>query len=126
MKQFMFTKTNKMIKKLLLIICLFVGLNTFAQNRLEFNQVLNISSTGTTNYSLDTVPQNKVWKITSVISEHVLTHVKPVINNITLMDPTLRTFPYWLKEGGVIGVDNNPSYNFILEFSIIEFNIISD
>jgi len=114
------------MKKTLLIICLFVGLNTVAQNRLEFNQVLNISSTGITNYSLDTVPQNKVWKITGFVSDNSHSLVRPVINNVPLGELSQPTFPYWLKEGGVIGVWTNPSYTLFLEYSIIEFNVVTD
>ena len=116
-----------MIKKTLLILCLFVGLNTVAQNRLEFNQVLNIASTGITNYSLDTVPQNKVWKITGFISDNDISLIRPVINNVALGDsPQIHPFPYWLKEGGVIGVWTNPTYTLFLEYSIIEFNVVTD
>jgi hypothetical protein len=86
MKQFMFTKTNKMIKKLLLIICLFVGLNTVAQNQLQFNRVIDtvLSITIPTGLNLNTTvngtltsgitygdfisPTNgKVWKIESIM-----------------------------------------------------------
>ena len=107
-------------KNILLIACLFVGLNTVAQNRLEFNQVLNISS-NTTNNSIDTVPQNKVWKITGYsrsISGN--SGAKPILNGVSLEEMTV---PYWLKEGGVIGTwTYNSSYFY--SFNIIEFNIV--
>jgi hypothetical protein len=108
-------------KKTLLILCLFVGLNTVAQNRLEFNQVLNISS-NTTIYSLDTVPQNKVWKIIGSAAQDNTNYCKPIINGV--ISYTI-TYPYWLKEGGVIGVWSN-GLSKTFEFSIIEFNVVSD
>ena len=109
-------------KKTLLIICLFVGLNTVAQNRLEFNQVLNIANTGTTNYSLDTVPQNKVWKIIGSAAQDNSNYCKPIINGVISYSIT---YPYWLKEGGVIGVWSN-GLSKTFEFSIIEFNVVTD
>jgi hypothetical protein len=108
-------------KKTLLILCLFVGLNTVAQNRLEFNQVLNISS-NTTIYSLDTVPQNKVWKITGSAAQDNTNYCTPIINGVIF---NTITYPYWLKEGGVIGVWSN-GLSKTFEFSIIEFNVVSD
>ena len=111
-------------KKLLLIFFLFVGLNTFAQNRLEFNQVINISS-NTTNYSLDTVPQNKVWKITGIAAGNSTAYARPIINNNDINQEYI-TYPYWLKEGSIIGAWINSNYPNNLEFSIIEFNIITD
>jgi len=65
-------------KNTLLIICLFVGLNTFAQNRLEFNQVITYDTTmidpvgpHTFNLISETliVPAGKVWKM-----EYLSTH----------------------------------------------------
>ena len=64
-------------KKLLLIICLFVGLNTFAQNRLEFNRVLDTIITVNTGSSYVSVypkyigetlspAAGKVWKINNI------------------------------------------------------------
>ena len=124
MKQFMFTKTNKMIKKLLLIISLFVGLNTVAQNRLEFNQVINISSS-TPFAAVDTVPQNKVWKIVGAFGTHE-TYCNIWINGES-MNHTTYYFPFWIKEGGIVGAWVNPLYSTNkLEISIIEFNIVSD
>ena len=111
-------------KKILLILCLFVGLNTFAQNRLEFNQVINISS-NTTNYSLDTVPQKKVWKITGIAASNSNPYARPIINNNDIGQEYI-TYPYWLKEGSIIGAFINSNYFNTLEFSIIEFNIIID
>ena len=124
MKQFMFTKTNKMIKNTLLIFFLFVGLNTVAQNRLEFNQVINISS-DTPASDKDTVPQNKVWKIVGAFSTNS-SYTNIWINGLN-MDPNSYYFPYWLKEGEIVGATENWQYaTNQLEISIIEFNIITD
>ena len=116
-------------KKTLLMACLFVGLNTFAQNRLEFNRIVSLSGSlaGGQIMQLDTVPQNKVWKIINFVSNYQIgPYARPVINNINVnVDPSF-ICPYWLKEGGVIGIWINPQYASSLELSIIEFNIITD
>ncbi|MEC9209751.1 MAG: hypothetical protein VX762_04925 [Bacteroidota bacterium] len=77
------------MRKTLLIFCLFVGLNTVAQNRLEFNQVINIDTT--ISYSQGNsygsflvfsseyeVPADKVWKVV---------HVKEILINDTKVEP---------------------------------------
>jgi len=112
-------------KKTLLIICLFVGLNTVAQNRLEFNQVLTIdsnytvthgSSTGFVNYGdYYYVPTGKVWKILSYVVTGA-TQNRLEINDIEMF-PQLHTsggggtlmvavepvhLPIWLKSGDKI------------------------
>tara|TARA_B110000211_G_scaffold63613_1_gene72896 strand:- start:177 stop:506 length:330 start_codon:yes stop_codon:yes gene_type:complete len=105
-------------KKTLLIFFLFVGINTVAQNRLEFNQVINISS-NITNYAIDTVPQNKVWKIAGLATTNNVNYSRPIINGATIESLSL---PYWLGEGESIGVWVGTSSS--IEFSIIEFNIV--
>ena len=54
-------------KHTLLIAFLFIGLNSFAQNRLEFNQIVSISGPlSSAGYSqLDTVPIGKAYKVTA-------------------------------------------------------------
>ena len=113
-----------MIKNTLLIFFLFVGLNTVAQNRLEFNQVINISS-DTPASDRDTVPQNKVWKIVSALSTNEgSTNIW--INDVN-MNFSSYYFPYWLKEGGIVGAEENYQYRSNkIEISIIEFNIVTD
>jgi hypothetical protein len=77
MKRFMFTNTNKMIKHTFLILCLFVGLNTVAQNQLQFNRVIDtilVVDIGATAIDVSTKhigetlspPSGKVWKINNI------------------------------------------------------------
>lgn len=140
-------------KKTLLIFCLFVGLNTFAQNRLEFNQVLTIDSNYTVTHGASTgfvnygdsyyVPTGKVWKILSYVVTGA-TKNRLEINDIE-MEPQLYSsgsgatsmvavepvhLPIWLKSGDKIRykfVNNSqqPNNTFYAKFflSIIEFNI---
>ena len=129
-------------KKTLLIICLFGGINSFAQNRLEFNQVVTIDSS----YSIPSVPNyydyygdyyyvpsGKVWKVESFSSNGYFQ-----INDVTLIgrvftntgvDPI--SFPIWLKSGDKIRYSNyyhNSASNVGIEFfiSALEFNIVTD
>ena len=142
-------------KKTLLIICLFVGLNTVAQNRLEFNQVVTIDTNyiwqagygNWTHYtSYHYVPAaGKVWKIESSASNGYLE-----INDVDVagrlyyagggntqnvaIEPV--SFPIWLKSGDKIrygfsgSCSNANTYicpSTIRHFiSIIEFNVVSD
>ena len=129
-----------MIKKTLLIFCLFVGLNTVAQNRLEFNQVVtidssySISTTGTTYYYGDYyyVPFGKVWKVESFSSNgdfqiNDVDILGRVYSNIGI-DPI--SFPIWLKSGDKIRYSNYYQHpgNAGIEFfiSALEFNIVTD
>jgi hypothetical protein len=119
-------------KKILLMFFLFVGLNTFAQNRLEFNRIVSLSGSITQAQSiqLDTVPVAKTYKITAFKSTGK--YVAFIINNITypLSDESKDFnfyFPVWLKEGDVVGVQNcyyssGEGYH----ISAIEFNIVTD
>jgi hypothetical protein len=138
-------------KKTLLIICLFVGLNTFAQNRLEFNQVLTIDTNYTGSFAGNVnhihygsdyyVPAGTVWKIESHATDGTLeindievpfviyggsgSSQSVAVNNI---------FPIWLKSGDKIRYRWNGycssnggcaiTYQFFI--SIIEFNIVTD
>ena len=105
-------------KKIILIACLFAGFSSFAQKRLEFNQVLNISS-NITNPTLGIVPQNKVWKIVGLARTNNGNYSNPIINGESIESLSL---PYWIGEGGYIGV--LVLYASSIEFSIIEFNIV--
>ena len=128
----MFTNTNnnifKMSKKIIitLSICLAFTLSSNAQNQLTFNQVLLVTLTT----QGDTVPQGKVWKVESAVSNaalHSYFHVDGM--EFTLMwvytyanRPTVvssnTAFPMWLPAGTIVtsGVD-------VDALSIIEFNI---
>ena len=134
-------------KKTLLIICLFVGLNTFAQNRLEFNQVLTIDSTlsgnlsGSGNYTeysdVYTVPNNKTWKIEFLYPYNCI-----IINNVevSLYGGSENTSSFfssgqiWLKDGdeirfkysGYWNGSGNGAWQFSFFLSAIEFNVVTD
>jgi hypothetical protein len=139
-------------KKILLIACLFVGLSSFAQKRLEFNQVVTIDTNyiwqapygNWTHYtSYHYVPAaGKVWKIESSASNGYLQ-----INDVDVagrlyyagsqssqnvaVEPV--SFPIWLKSGDKIRYRFSGSCTIaicpstITHFiSIIEFNIVTD
>ena len=133
-------------KKTLLIICLFIGLNTVAQNRLEFNQVLTIDSTlsgnisGPGNYTqysdVYTVPNNKTWKI-----EFLHPYSGIMINNVEIglygADGSTSFFTsgqIWLKDGdeirfkysGYWNGNGSNAWQFSFFLSAIEFNIVTD
>tara|TARA_B110000459_G_scaffold190419_1_gene225497 strand:+ start:654 stop:1022 length:369 start_codon:yes stop_codon:yes gene_type:complete len=119
-------------KNTLLIAFLFVGLNTFAQNRLEFNRIVSLSGSiaGGSTLNLDTVPVGKTYKITAF--KGIGKYVTFIINNIThpIHDDSQDfnfQFPVWLKEGDVVGVQNcyyNSGTGY--HISAIEFNIVTD
>ena len=118
-----------MSKKIIFItlsICLAFVLNSNAQNQLTFNQVLLVPLTTLG----DTVPQGKVWKVESAVSNssnHTYFYVDGM--QLTLMwtyslssRPSVvssnTAFPMWLPAGTIVtsGVD-------VEALSIIEFNI---
>jgi hypothetical protein len=115
-----------------LSICLAFVLSSNAQSQLTFNQVLLIPLTS----QGDTVPQGKVWKVESAVSEMKSTsqHIYFYINNnkctvtrtwvsllanapyaLPIVNPI---FPMWLPAGSIVksGTD-------VEALSIIEFNI---
>jgi hypothetical protein len=136
-------------KKILLIACLFVGLNTVAQNRLEINQVVTIDTNYTYSQSAGNytyydsyyyVPVGTVWKIESHTTSGTMQ-----INDVDVagklhyagsqssqnvaVEPV--SFPIWLKSGdkirykfsGNCGINGCwPTVRFFI--SIIEFNIV--
>lgn len=142
----MFTNTNnnifKMSKKLIitLSICLAFTLSSNAQNQLTFNQVLLVTLTS----QGDTVPQGKVWKVESAVSEIAKNdnsttyfHVNGFISDVTKIAKATygqsniqmgwawayaiensNLFPMWLPAGTIVtsGLD-------VSALSIIEFNI---
>ena len=136
MKRFMFTNTNnnifKMSKKIIitLSICLAFALSSNAQSQLTFNQVLLVTLTS----QGDTVPQGKVWKVESSVSQlttngETFFHVNNNKCNITksinntgsysyyssVVNPI---FPMWLPAGTIVTLGS-----YVSALSIIEFNI---
>ena len=120
------------MKNILLIACLFVGLNTVAQNRLEFNQVISLSgslSASLQSIQLDTVPLGKAYKITAwnTGGTYVIFNINNLIFPHAYSNATSQ-FPIWLKEGDVLGVQNTYSQGNggVYHISGIEFNIVTD
>ena len=121
-------------KKVLLILCFFVSLNTVAQNRLEFNRIVSLSGSVVSGQiiQLDTVPVGKAYKITSFTNSYLFIGI--CINNLIYPNnQDLRAynfhFPIWLKEGDVLGVQDNStngSTSNMYHISAIEFNIVTD
>ena len=126
-------------KKLLLILCLFVGLNTVAQNRLEFNQVVTIDTTIVGNsvdfYYTDTytVPANKVAKIEMAkINNYSYGYGNILVNGVksNALDGSsiLINTPIWLKSGDTFKCGgrkyNTNIITYYIHISIIEFNIV--
>jgi hypothetical protein len=117
------------MKNILLIACLFVGLNTVAQNRLEFNQIVSISgSFGSAGYSqLDTVPAGKAYKVTGFNQSGSSYSTFLTINGSELQPVSYKgglVFPLWLKEGDILGVFRSTSSVRRYHISGIEFNIV--
>ena len=116
------------MKKILFLNILIVLSFALKGQNLEFNQVLLINS-------LDTVPQGKVWKVQSALSEcssncnatilingysiHTYSYHTGVPNNsqktAAAHNPT--NFPIWLPSGTTLNISNGVKY-----ISVIEFN----
>ena len=116
-------------KKTLLIAFLFIGINSFAQNRLEFNQIVSISgSFSSSGYSqLDTVPVGKAYKVTSYNQSSGSYYHRLTINGSALFPATYKgglVFPLWLKAGDILGVYRASSSLDSYHISGIEFNIV--
>jgi hypothetical protein len=127
-------------KKTLLIAFLFIGINSFAQKRLEFNQVITIDTTITTSSNSITtntviVPIDKTWKIEYFFGDHLQ------VNGISLGYMTESSYNYgaaarftsnaiWVKEGDQIrfqtGGCGNGCGTRSYFLSAIEFNIVTD
>jgi hypothetical protein len=138
-------------KKTLLIFFLFIGLNTVAQKRLEFNQVVSEDSLltynlgGNGNYTLYshtlTVPPNKTWKIeflsmncswlingtqiTTYIGEYIQSGAGGGAYGVSGFTGQ----SIWLKEGDQIkarytGYTNGSTFYQNFYLSAIEFNIV--
>jgi len=127
-------------KKTLLILFLFVGLNTFAQNRLEFNQVITIDTlfeaTGSYIYT-DTyiVPNNQVAKVVlAKITNNSYGYGNIWINGVQWSASDGNNIsidrPLWLKAGDTIVCGgrkyNSNNITYFVHINIIEFNIVTD
>jgi hypothetical protein len=113
-------------KKTLLIACLFAGFSSFAQKRLEFNEIISFSGdNGIYQYSiLDTVPTGKAIKITTF---NFVGSCSIFINKTTISQyasSVTNNLPIWLKEGDVFGIKNHSNTNTYYQLSGIEFNIV--
>tara|TARA_B100000795_G_scaffold242294_1_gene205464 strand:- start:8 stop:385 length:378 start_codon:yes stop_codon:yes gene_type:complete len=116
-----------------LSICLAFVLSSNAQSQLTFNQVLLVPLTS----QGDTVPQGKVWKVESSVSEltnsgetsfFVNNNKCTVTKSITYLDTyndigytstiVNPIFPMWLPAGTIV-----TSGDLLSALSIIEFNI---
>jgi hypothetical protein len=119
------------MKKIIITLSIFLAfaLNSNAQNQLTFNQVLLVPLTTLG----DTVPQGKVWKVESSVSELLTNgetyfHVNNNKCNITrsvihigngyAFTGVNPIFPMWLPAGTIVTSGLNVS-----ALSIIEFNI---
>ena len=116
------------MKKLILSlsICLAFVLSSNAQSQLTFNQVLLVPLTA----QGDTVPQGKVWKVESAVSnaslysyffvDNMVSYVLWGSNstNATGFVSSNTAFPMWLPAGTI--VTEGSAVNAL---SIIEFNI---
>jgi hypothetical protein len=116
------------MKKTLFTTLLFCGLafNSLSQT-LEFSQVLLVSS--------DIVPQGKVWKVESALTDcathcnatiyinndEIVTYVYngsiPSSSQKTAAAANPTSFPIWLPEGTALSIGSNVKY-----ISVIEFN----
>ena len=114
-------------KHTLLIAFLFIGINSFAQKRLEFNEIVSFSGTTflTQTIQLDTVSVDKVIKVTSLNANSI--YMQIIINNITYdyteHSNNLST-PIWLKEGDILGIQSTSNGYGKYHISGIEFNIV--
>ena len=113
--------------KIFLVIVLFFGVSTsFTQGNLQFNQVLTFTGSAAGNFTLDTVPVSKVWKIEAHSSDinQILINVNGYRYDYNY-GGSMNTAPIWLKAGDVLSLTTSPpgqSRHYF--FSILEFNII--
>ena len=130
------------MKHLFTFLLLAISATSFAQGNLQFNQVLNFNYSTTIGpvggivvVETLTVPEDKVWKITSASGHHTgyQQGVAFRIDNHTLFIDDgcySQNIPYWLSEG-----DHDVSFKTTSTFlntscigslSIIEFNVIPE
>ena len=116
------------MKKILFVNILFILAFTAKSQSLEFNQVLLINS-------LSTVPQGKVWKLQSALTncatfcsasivvnnENIYTYVyeysMPGTSSKSSATSNPTSFPIWLPSGTTLDVGSTVKY-----VSVIEFN----
>jgi hypothetical protein len=129
------------MRSFLFSIFLLLGMFSFSQGNLQFNQVLSYSQTFNTSASgsiysftspLYTVPSGKVWKIEKFVMHETsssLTSGWLVVNSgCKLFPDEVNSGPVWLKAGDefVAKVSVSGGSNFSGDFfiSIIEFNVV--
>ena len=120
------------MKKIFVILFVFVATATYAQGNLQMNQVLLLNSTLVSNTNLGTVPSGKIWKVESFGISYLASQggVHLMLNGIEggLLSPTsfqsdIVKCPIWLPAGTQLGFENNGA-GAMIWFSIIEFNIV--
>jgi len=122
---------------ILIIFCLFLNLELYAQYNLQFNQVLTFNGNASSgSLVIGTVPTNKVWKIETwstnwtelniIINGTKFYYANSYINGGMTMSSNYN--PIWLKSNDILEVHvpmggwgpiTTPYF-----FSIIEFNLI--
>ena len=117
------------MKHLFTFLLLAISATSFAQGNLQFNEVVSFSGTtyGAQTIQLDTVAVDKVIKVTSLNSTSTSNYVQIIINNITNgfgSSQTDLSFPIWLKEGDILGIQSTWNGNYNYHISGIEFNIV--
>jgi len=126
------------MKNLLFILAIIISSFSFAQGNLQFNQVVNLSYSGTGTGKINVgslaVPAGKVWKITSAsatrsntllqqIALFVGDHI--VFANYSAYYSNFQAVPLWLSEGiyDVHMWTNNDGPR-LGSISVLEFNVV--
>lgn len=132
------------MKKSILILIFFIGLDAKAQGNLQFNRVVNFSASQSvladTSITFQTfqVPAGKVWKIENVnvgqkrlsgFPEHcdfcsaTFNEIIAFMNQQNVGREVI--FPIWLSEGSYnFKIGSYPSRLILASYSAIEFNIV--
>lgn len=122
----------------MIVSFLFLGIENSSGQTLNFSQVLSVSST------TDTVPANKVWKVTSIIpTQSFIQSSNPVQYNLVIDGSTLAVghsawgstalaqnsaayagsmsncvFPIWLPSGTTLATGTGVSRISVIEFTV--------
>ena len=121
-----------MKKQLLFLLALCFSTFLSAQGTLQFNNAVLLEGNQSTCTACWTVPAGKVWKVTSISSNHSgiarlfingreLSYMSRYSNGTEaywLMD-----FPFWLPSGTTLGY-NGLSSNRNITFFALEFNVV--